>query len=181
MSAPYPAKSRAKLRCPNERPDKRWTFSVEDMRQRNPVNAKRCFKKRTIYCPHLCPENARFSLSFADHVRRSEVRFLPIKCSTEQLQHLASFVVRLCSPPESIEGRLRERSSSIRFPKPKFSGKFQISLVSFMSFRLSRDKATGPLFGYRYGGNLSFGRVPLSRLPRGFLHSRNPSAEAQLA
>ncbi len=74
LSAPYPAKSRAKLRCPNERPDKRWTFSVEDMRQRNPVNAKRCFKKRTVYCPHLCPENARFSLSFADHVRRSEVR-----------------------------------------------------------------------------------------------------------
>ncbi len=92
------------------------------------------------------------------------IRFLPIKCSTERLQHLASFASLresffIRSSPHrakpvlsKAEGtlspqRILFRSSSlasfaplressfIRFPKPKFNGKFQICLLSSLNFR----------------------------------------------
>ena len=130
------------------------------------------------------------------------IRFSPMKCSTERLQHLASFAhfarglvypifsslrqdaktaktakkniflfIRTWRPlwfdcahyPESIEGRLcnsprgisfpqkrylfihgiipRGKSSFIRFPKPKFNGKFQICLVSPFRTRYNKSRA----------------------------------------
>ncbi len=82
---------------------------------------------------------------------------------------LASFVVRLCSPPRVHRRAPLRESSFIRFPKPKFNGKFQICLVRVFSFAFlvsiqAHESQLGTSFSLRTSGPRP--QTPLQSLSR---------------